>query len=244
MSTDDLKRDLSNESAKADLEWNAQRYVLGEMSPDEIAAFEEILAIDLTACELVAQSTRLVTELVTTAADRAEPVGPRNGSTMPARVRPAQPDEVARRRPERFVGWAVTGLVAAVCCSVAVGLYLIPRTVGTTLDDIYSGDLTENGAGLLVSIWSQRLADLAPDAPTAEHAAPERSDLPFPSESEESRVASATEGAAADSAADSAAVGDQMAVDDSDVPDWMVAALEVGESHGRNSDGSSSLWEN
>jgi hypothetical protein len=35
-----------------------------------------------------------------------------------------------------------------------------------------------------------------------------------------------------------------MAADDSDVPDWMVAALEVGEGHGRNSDGSSSLWEN
>jgi hypothetical protein len=240
MSTDDLKRDLSDQSAKADLEWNAQRYVLGEMSPDEMAAFEEILATDLTACELVAQSTRLVADLVTTAGDLAKPVGPRNGSATPVRVRTAQPEEVARRRPERFVGWAVTGLVAAVCCSVAVGLYLIPRTIGPSLDDIYSGDLTENGAGLLVSIWSQRLADLAPDAPTAEHAAPERSDLPFPSESEEGRVASTADGVPADSAA----VGDQMAADDSDVPDWMVAAVEVGAGRVRNPDGSSSLWEN
>jgi hypothetical protein len=240
MKTDDLKRDLSDESAKADLEWNAQRYVLGEMSPDEIAAFEEILAADLTACELVAQCTRLVTDLVATAGDHVESAGSRNGSLLPARVRPAQPDEVTRRRPERFVGWAITGLVAAVCCSVAVGLYLLPRTVGTHLDDIYSGDLTENGAGLLVSIWSQRLADLAPEAPTAEHAAPERSDLPFPSESEEGRVASAADGVPADSAA----VGDQMAADDSDVPDWMVAAVEVGEGRVRNPDGSSSLWEN
>jgi hypothetical protein len=33
-----------------------------------------------------------------------------------------------------------------------------------------------------------------------------------------------------------------MAAEDADVPDWMVAAVEVGE--GRNPDGSSSLWEN
>jgi anti-sigma-K factor RskA len=239
MNTDDLKRDLSNESAETDREWHAQRYVLGEMSPDEMEAFEEILATDQAARELVARSTRLVTNLITTAADPAESVGSRNGSTLPARVRPAQPDEVTRRRPERFVGWAITGLVAAVCCSVAVGLYLIPRTIGPSLDDIYSADLSENGAGLLVSIWSQRLADLAPETSTTEPTAPERSDLPFPSESAE-RVASATDGVPADSAA----VGDQMAADDSDVPDWMVAAVEVGEGRVRNPDGSSSLWEN
>jgi anti-sigma factor RsiW len=240
MKTDDFNREPSSESVETDREWNAQRYVLGEMSPEEMEAFEEILATDQAARELVAQSTRLVTNLVAAATDAADAAGSRNGSPSPARVRPAQPDEVTRGRSNRFVGWAITGLVAAVCCCVAVGVYLIPRTVGTGLQDIYTGELTENGAGLLVSIWSQRLADLAPDAPTTEQAAAERSDLPFPSESEESRVASATEGAPADSAA----VGDQMAVDDSDVPDWMVAALEVGESHGRNSDGSSSLWEN
>jgi hypothetical protein len=100
--------------------------------------------------------------------------------------------------------------------------------------------LTENGAGLLVAIWSHRLADLASETSTTEPAAPDRSDVPFPSDSEEGRVASTTENAPADPAA----VGDQMAADESDVPDWMVAALEVGEVQGRNPGGSSSLWEN
>ncbi len=141
------------------------------------------------------------------------------------------------------MGWAVTGLVAAVCCSVAVGLYLIPRTVGPSFDDIYSGDLTENGAGLLVSIWSQRLADLAPDAATSGTRGAGTLGFALSERIRESRVASATDGVPADSAA----VGDQMAADDSDVPDWMVAAVEVGEvgeGRVRNPDGSSSLWEN
>jgi anti-sigma factor RsiW len=238
MKTDDFKRDPMNESAETDREWLAQRYVLGEMSPDEIEAFEAILATDQAARELVARSVRLLTDLVT-ATDEAETVGSRNGS-QPIQVRPARPSEVVPRRSERFVGWTITGLVAAVCCTAAVGLYLLPRTVGTGLDDIYTGELTENGAGLLVAIWSQRLADLTPETSTSGPAAADRSDLPFPNETEESRVASATEVVPADSAA----VGDQMAADDADVPDWMVAAVEVGEGQGRNSDGSSSLWEN
>jgi anti-sigma factor RsiW len=235
MNTDDLKRDPS-ESAEADREWNALRYVLGEMSPDEAEAFEAILAADQDARELVARSTSLVTNLLETA---TEPVGSGSTTGSTVRVRPAQTDAVSLRRPERIKGWTITGLVAVVCSCVAVGLYLLPRTVGPSLDEIYSSDLTENGAGLLVAIWSQRLADLAPETST-EPAASERSDLPFPSETEEGRVASAPEMAPADSAA----VGDQMAADDSDVPDWMVAALEVGEGQGRNADGSSSLWEN
>lgn len=239
MNTDDLKRGPMSESAETDREWNAQRYVLGEMSPDEMEAFESILATDQAARELVARSTQLVANLVT-AMDGAETADARNGSPSPIRVRPARPEEAVPRRAERFVGWTITGLAAAVCCAVAVGLYLLPRTVGTKLDDIYSGDLTENGAGLLVAIWSQRLADLTPETSTSEPAAAERSDLPFPNDTEESRVASTTEVVPADSAA----VGDQMVDDNSDVPDWMVAAVEVGEGHGRNPDGSSSLWEN
>jgi anti-sigma factor RsiW len=237
MNTDDFKQSPMSESAENDREWSALRYVLGEMSPDEMQAFEEILESDQDTRELVARSTGLVTNLFESA---AEPAASGKADAPIRQVRPAQPDEIAPRRRERSKGWTVTVLAAAVCCCVAVGLYLLPRTVGPSFDELYSRDLTENGAGLLVAIWSQRLADLAPETSTTEPAAADRSDLPFPNESEENRVASVPE----NTPADSAAVGDQMAANDSDVPDWMVAALEVGEVQGRNSDGSSSLWEN
>ncbi len=51
MKTDDFARrgiDSENES-----EWRAFRYVMGEMSPAEADAFEEILAIDQEMRELV-----------------------------------------------------------------------------------------------------------------------------------------------------------------------------------------------
>jgi anti-sigma-K factor RskA len=245
MTNDDFTCRAGSESAENDREWSALRYVLGEMSPAEADAFEEILATDQETRELVARSTGLVTNLWEVTADDALSAGSRNGSvavgifeSSTARVRPADPAELVRRRSERFRGWAITGLVAAVCCCVAIGLCLIPLAGRTSLDDIYSGDLTDNGAGHLVAIWSQRLADLAPETATTEPAASERSELPLSSETDGNRVATATENAAADSAA----IGDQMAAEDADVPDWMVAAVEVGE--GRNPDGSSSLWEN
>jgi hypothetical protein len=238
MNTDDFKQTPKSESAENDREWNALRYVLGEMSPDEIEAFEEILATDQEARELVARSTGLVMNLVEAA---PEPVGAGKIERTVAPARPAQRDEFAPRRRDRSKGWMVTGFAAAVCCCVGLGIYLLPRTVGPSLDELYSNDFTENGAGLLVSIWSQRLADLAPETSTTEPTAPERADLPFPNDSEESRVASAPE----TTPANSAAVGDQIAADDdTDVPDWMVAALEVGEGQGRNPGGSPSLWEN
>jgi anti-sigma-K factor RskA len=243
MNTDDFKRSPT-ESAENDREWQALRYVLGEMSPAEVDAFEALLATDQDARELVARSTGLVTNLLETNFETAEPVGSGTAAASTVRVQPAQPVETSLRRPDRKNAWAITGLAAVVCCCVAVGVYLLPRAVGPSLDDIYSSDLTENGAGLLVAIWSQRLADLAPETSTTEPAAAERADLPFPNESEEGRVASAQETTPADSpAADSAAAGDQMAAD-TDVPDWMVAALEVGDGQGRKPDGSSSLWEN
>jgi hypothetical protein len=245
MNNDDFTSRAVSDTAENDRDWSALRYVLGEMSPAEADAFEEILATDQGARELVARSTGLVTNLWEVAADAATAADSRNASVAVGmvevaadRVRPADSAEFVRRRSERFRGWAITGLVAAICCCVAIGICLIPLAGPTGLEDIYSGDLTDNGAGHLVAIWSQRLADLAPETATTESAASERSELPLTSEPDGSRVATTTENAAADSAA----VEDQMAADDVDVPDWMVAAVEVGE--GRKPDGSSSLWEN
>jgi hypothetical protein len=213
-----------------DTEWRAFRYVLGEMSPAEADAFEEILATDQATRELVAQSTWLVTNLLV--AESAQMAGARNGSSTvitaelsPTVVRPASSPKYAARKSgrdavrqaERFNAWAVTGLAAAVCCCVAIGLCLIPLSGPSSLDEAYSADLTDNGAGHLVAIWSQRLADSATELTTAEPAASERSELPLSGDSDDSRVATAT-------------------------PGWMLAAVEGGE--GQKSDGTSpGVWE-
>jgi anti-sigma-K factor RskA len=228
-----------NDTATNDLEWQSFRYVLGEMSPAEADAFEESLATDQATRELVARSTGLVTNLLAVNSVEATQTDYRSGSVRPA----AQPEfglrKSAGRRSERFVGWAIAGLAAAVCCCVAIGICLLPLGGRTGLEDIYSGDLPDSGAGHLVAIWSQRLAELAPETATTEPASSERSEQPLPGEADDSRLATATENAPADSAA----VADQIAAEDSDVPGWMVAAVELGQV--RKPDGSSSeIWEN
>ncbi len=52
------------------LNWLAVQYVLGELSESEASAFEERLAVDLTACEAIAEATRLTLALQLAAADR------------------------------------------------------------------------------------------------------------------------------------------------------------------------------
>jgi hypothetical protein len=231
---------------KNDVAWRAFRYVLGEMPPAEADAFEGVLATDQETRELVARSTRLVTNLLELSAVEATETGSHNGSAAvesvgspAARVRPAESPDLVRQQPARFSGWAITGLAAAVCCCIAVGLCLLPLRGRSGLEEIYSGDLPDSVAGHLVAIWSQRLAELAPDTATTEPAASERSELPLPGESDDSRLATATENAPADSAA----VADQVGAEDSDVPGWMIAGVELGQR--RTPDGSSSeIWEN
>ncbi len=193
MNTDDFTRRAmidspGNDSPENNLEWRAFRYVLGEMSPAEADAFEEVLATDQETRELVARSTGLVTNLLDLSVLEATPTDSHNGSTAvglvgipTAWVRPAESPEFAQRelagrRPRRFSGWAITGLAAAVCCCIAVGLSLLPLRGRTGLEDIHLGDVPDSGAGHLVAIWSQRLAELAPEIATTEPAASERSE--------------------------------------------------------------------
>ena len=67
--------------ADDDRQWQAFRYVLGEMSPDESQAYEQLLADDQEARELVAASVGLVADLY-----RAEPIAiahvPRRNSNL------------------------------------------------------------------------------------------------------------------------------------------------------------------
>jgi hypothetical protein len=223
MKTDDFARheaDSENES-----EWRAFRYVMGEMSPAEVDAFEEILATDQEMRELVARSTGLVASLLQ--------AGPLSDTVIAARNESSATVMPARRR-QKISGWAVTGLAAAVCCCVAAGLTLFSLRVSTDLANLPLGDASDGSAGNLVAIWSERLAELAPEQPTTESAASERTESSPVGDSDDNRVATATENAPAGSAAAS----DQMAADDSDVPPWMVAAVELGQVH--KADGSSS----
>jgi hypothetical protein len=50
----------------ADVFWQAARYVWGELTPDEAAAFEERLAVDELACAAVAEAVTLSAGLKTT----------------------------------------------------------------------------------------------------------------------------------------------------------------------------------
>jgi anti-sigma-K factor RskA len=238
MKTDDFARrgtDLENES-----EWRAFRYVLGEMSPAEADAFEEILATDQEMRELVARSTGLVANLLhadslsnAVIAGRNESLVLEPAGTPMGDARPARAAMPARRR-QKISGWAVTGLAAAVCCCVAAGLTLFSLRVSTDLANLPLGDASDGSAGNLVAIWSERLADLAPEQAATESAAAERTESSPSGDSDDNRVATATENAPASSAAAS----DQMADDDADVPPWMIAAVELGQV--RKADGSSS----
>jgi anti-sigma-K factor RskA len=249
MKTDDFAH-RGIDSPDGDSAWRAFRYVMGEMSPAEAEAFEETLASDQEARELVARSTGLVIDLFTAGSLSAAQNGSRHGSSAhePAEhpladVRPAAAAMPARRR--KVGRWAVAGLAAAVCCCVAVGVTLFSHRVATHLADFPSGDSSDGGASHLVAIWSERLAELAPEQATTEPAATEsttseRTESSPSGESDDSRLATATENAPAGSAA----ALDQIASDDSDVPSWMIAAVELGQRPGpaqlHKPDGSSS----
>ena len=226
MKTDDFAR-RGIDSPESDSEWRAFRYVLGELSPAETEAFEEVLAADQAMRELVARTTSLVTNLLEAGLFVDEPGTGRNGASPvePAVISPAAAAMPARR--QKASSWAVTGLVAAVCCCVAVGVTLFSLRVTNELADLTSGDVSDGGAGNLVAIWSEQLAALAPEQAatepaSSETAAAERTESAPAGDAEDARVATATENAA----------------DDADVPPWMVAAVELGQVH--KGDGSSS----
>ncbi len=222
MKTDDFaRRGIDSEN---DSEWRAFRYVMGEMSPAEVDAFEEILATDQEMRELVARSTGLVANLLQ--------AGPLSDAVIAGRNESSATAMPARR--QKISGWAVTGLTAAVCCCVAAGLTLFSLRVSSDLANLPLGDASDGSADNLVAIWSERLAELAPEQAATESAPSERAESSPAGDSDENRVATATENAPAGSAAAS----DQMAADDSDVPRGWLPPSNWGQVH--KADGSSS----
>jgi hypothetical protein len=194
--------------AKDDAEWSALRYVLGEMSADEVEAYERMLLSDPQACERVASATRLATDLYSVLAHEIESAS----VTRAASIRPTP------ARPVRGGLWAVVGLVAAVCLLAAVGLSLL--SINGDHQDAITSDDADASAGSLVAIWTERSADTPADQSTVGLTEANRANA------DGAPSVSAADDAEADSAADSVLIAD----DDYDVPAWMIAAVESGTS--------------
>src|SRR5580692_3742718 len=143
--------------------------------------------------ELVARSTGLVASLLQ--------AGPLSDTVIAARNESSATVMPARRR-QKISGWAVTGLAAAVCCCVAAGLTLFSLRVSTDLANLPLGDASDGSADNLVAIWSERLAELAPEQAATESAATDsaasgRAESSPAGDSDDNRVATATENALA-----------------------------------------------
>jgi hypothetical protein len=201
---------LNSFPGKDEAEWSALRYVLGEMTPDEIAALERTLASDPEACERVASVARLATELYNALADDAL-IGP--AKTIPS---------AAPGRSVRTGLWAVVGVAAAVCVLAAAGLSLLPML---NPEGIATFDRTDSGAGSLVAIWTEGSAEIGSETSTSGMAA----DRPNVDEA----VAFADTG---DDEADGNDDSVFVAGDDYNVPGWMIAAVEKGNSWAPSTD--------
>jgi len=198
--------------AKDDAEWSALRYVLGEMSANEVEAYERMLATDPQSCERVASATRLATDLYSVLAheiesNRATPA--KSGLPAKTGLRIATPV-----RPAQSGLWAVVGVVVAVCLLAAAGLSLL--SISGDHQDAITSDDADTSAGSLVAIWTERSADTAADPSSVGLTGANRTNADgTPSFS-----------AADDADADSVLIAD----DDYDVPTWMIAAVEGGTS--------------
>jgi anti-sigma factor RsiW len=202
--------------ARDDAEWSALRYVLGEMSGEEVEAYERMLATDSQACERVASATRLATDLYSVLAHEIES----NRATPAISGLPAIPGLriPTRARPTQSGLWAVVGLVAAVCLLAAAGLSLL--SISGDHQDAITSDDADASAGSLVAIWTERSADTATDPSTVGLAGANRTNA------DGAPSFSAADDAESDSVADSVLIAD----DDYDVPAWMIAAVESGTS--------------
>ena len=124
----------SEATIQNDLAWLANRYVAGELSVDETAAFEARLETDVAACSAVAHAMEL--SLAIAAAFDQE-------TSQPV-ARPIQ-ETVAPTR------WSVASLAAlAALAAVAASIALMVGHVGSTTNGIARKD----GADRIVAAWA------------------------------------------------------------------------------------------
>jgi hypothetical protein len=106
----------NNSHELANLEWQAFRYVAGEMSLEESTQFERLLADGLAACEAVTRVTELSLSVRTIL---------ENQSASPVRALPAQPSRAAR--------WGAT-VAAFAALSLLIAIISAPNLSDSTED--------------------------------------------------------------------------------------------------------------
>lgn len=125
------------------LNWLAVQYVLDELSENELLAFEERLAVDLVACEAVAEAARLTLTLQVAAAD--SPVVAACTTNSP-RVLPDATVHSSKTTPRG--SWLVlagaTTAAAALLAAMSLGPASSPSTQLARVD---------RSASELVSLW-------------------------------------------------------------------------------------------
>ncbi len=143
---------LANESA--DLSWLALRYVLGELTAAETAAWESRLSVDADACLAVAQSSRLILgvqaaysldELPAPAESLAVCRGESGALSVPLVTTFSGTLTAGGSRPQRRSMAAVGSVLAATCALVLCLVWLRSPTAAPVVDHA--------AAERLVGLW-------------------------------------------------------------------------------------------
>ncbi len=213
--------DWTSPTGPGDQQWQAVRYVLGEMPAAEAEAFEQQLASDQATRERVAWAAALVTDVYR--AEEIAPVseGPAVSEISGSNIRRAGTAVAQTRRERRLSVWAAAAAVT--CVLLAFGLHRLPVRVVNPggVDDRAAEESGEFRAGHLVAIWSERLSELDPSSPELAQFDFQPGDVgrdDFNSGPDDAQPL--------DNHAERANAGaNQAAADDFQVPGWLMAAV-------------------
>lgn len=215
-------------NAMTDLDWLATRYVLGELSADEVFAFEERLQVDLLACEAVVQATRLLTDVAVSLPEPADMREQVMAAPVTVTAKVAASTKTVRSRPvsrsEQRRGWWVIGLITAALVLLAVGLpfewnpwgdqrVALESSSGTHDSGSLRGEEARLAANLLGG-WRTIDVDMTETGLTMTHR-----------EMGNDREANRDHEEAAEN------------IDENSIPDWMIAALLADPAEGETNAG-------
>ena len=126
-----------------DLDWLAFCYVTGELSADDVIAFEDRLATDDDACESVARAMELNLAVAASFADETRV----ESSAGSQRVEVTMASRRNELTPSRWTGAALTLMAASAIAATMI------VTVGSSL----TGDKVakRDGTDRLVAVWAQ-----------------------------------------------------------------------------------------
>jgi hypothetical protein len=253
MNADNFSTNLPNGNDADDCDWQAVRYVLGEMGHAERDRFESRIEADLQTCERVAAAVGLLAA-----------IGLAEETKFPCSSRPAA-KTAALRMVDANRRWTALAVAAAACVLLAFGLHRPPLNPGNVGRPNVS-NLSDAAADYLVATWSEWQAGPAIDPEGAESAAGTElttgaelttSSMPL-DESQTIEVAEQDSGESIPGANSAAvtSVGENLpgeaatklghssnSAGELDVPGWLIAAVSLDEKT-RVDSSASETWEN